>query len=63
MYSNDETPDTRYWTTYDHFKVEQEARALRRAEMYRLFGNLWKRIRESVAHAGQQPVKSARATQ
>ena len=63
MHAIDDTPDRRYWTAYDHFKVEQEARAMRYAEMTRLFGNLWKAMRESLARAGQQPVKSARATQ
>jgi hypothetical protein len=28
-----DTPDKRYWTAYDHFMVEREARALRSAEI------------------------------
>jgi hypothetical protein len=28
-----EMPDSRYWTSYDHFIVAREARALRRAEI------------------------------
>jgi len=28
-----DTPDKRYWTAYDHFMVEREARAMRSAEI------------------------------
>ena len=43
---NDEVPDSRYWTTYDHFVVERQARALRREYVYRLIVNGWRRLRE-----------------
>ena len=39
-----EAPDRRYWTEYDHFMVEREARALRRAYVYALIGKAWKRL-------------------
>lgn len=55
---NETTPDRRYWTTYDHFKIEQEARALRRAEMYALAGRLWRRLRAVLANGGAQPTKA-----
>jgi len=28
--ANDEAADSRYWTTYDHYMIEREARAPRR---------------------------------
>jgi hypothetical protein len=43
---NAEVPDSRYWTTYDHFMIEREARALRREYVYRLIANGWQRLRE-----------------
>ena len=33
--ANDEVADSRYWTTYDHYMIEREARALRREYVYR----------------------------
>jgi hypothetical protein len=32
----DDAPDTSYWTAYDHFMVEREARAMRRAYVWSL---------------------------
>ena len=32
----EERPDVRYWTAYDHFMVEREARAARNAYLYGL---------------------------
>jgi hypothetical protein len=43
---NDEVPDTRYWTAYDHFMIERQARALRREYVYRLIASGWHRLRE-----------------
>ena len=61
VYSNDEAPDRRYWTAYDHFKVEQEARAMRRAYVYAAIQKGWtraaKRVATALAHAGAQPQK------
>jgi hypothetical protein len=59
--SLDETPDRRFWTSYDHFKVEQEARAMRRAEIYALTGRIVRRVKTALANAGAQPVKTAKA--
>ena len=44
--SNAEVPDSRYWTAYDHFMIERQARALRREYVYRLIANGWRRLRE-----------------
>jgi hypothetical protein len=44
--SDDEGPDSRYWTAYDHFMIERQARALRREYVYRLIANGWRRLRE-----------------
>ena len=44
--ANDEVADSRYWTTYDHYMIEREARALRREYVYGLIANGWRRLRE-----------------
>jgi hypothetical protein len=44
--ANDEVADSRYWTTYDHYLIEREARALRREYVYRMLANGWRRLRE-----------------
>lgn len=44
--ANDEVADSRYWTTYDHYMIEREARALRREYVYRMIANGWRRLRE-----------------
>jgi hypothetical protein len=58
--------DRRYWTAYDHFKVEQEARAMRRAYAYKVMRRSWKRVLArlavALAHAGAQPPKVRRTT-
>ena len=56
----EDIPDRSYWTAYDHFKIEQEARALRRAAIYATASNIWQRMRVAFAHAGAQPVKPSR---
>ena len=56
----EDTPDRRFWTAYDHFKIEQEARALRREAMYATAAKLWQGVRAALARAGAQPVKSSR---
>jgi hypothetical protein len=61
MYRDDDTPDRRYWTAYDHFKIEQEARALRREYTYTMLRNAWRRIAVALARAGAQLRKSHRA--
>ena len=54
--------DRRFWTEYDRFMIEREARALRRKHMRALTRIHWKRaksrILQSLKHAGAQPVKS-----
>jgi hypothetical protein len=44
--ANDEIPDSLYWTTYDRYMIEREARALRREYVYGLIANGWRRLRE-----------------
>ena len=44
--ANDEVADSRYWTTYDRYMIEREARALRREYVYRMLANGWRRLRE-----------------
>jgi hypothetical protein len=44
--SNEETADARYWTVYDHFMVEREARARRREYVYGLVATVWRRLGE-----------------
>ena len=70
MYKDEETPDRRFWTHYDHLKFEQEARALRRAEIYAMTGRLvermrrstfWQRVRSALANAGMRRPKSGSA--
>jgi hypothetical protein len=41
-----EAPDQSYWTAYDHFMVEREAREMRRAHMQALFTKWWAAVRK-----------------
>jgi hypothetical protein len=58
---NHEEPDPRFWTEYDRFMIEREARALRRRHLRALVRVYWKRAKarivRSLKHAGAQPVK------
>lgn len=60
-----DTPDRRFWTAYDHFKIEQEARALRRAEIAGMIRRVsryaMQRLRVAFAHAGAQPPRRSGA--
>ena len=60
MYRDDDTPDRRFWTAYDHFKIEQEARAMRRAHVNAMLRNAWRRVAIALTRAGAQPRKSPR---
>jgi hypothetical protein len=42
---NEVSADPRYWTAYDCFMLEREARALRRAYLGGLFDAAWTRLR------------------
>jgi len=46
---NDAPPAAQYWTAYDHFMLEREARAVRRAYLSSLISGVWKRWRKRVA--------------
>jgi len=41
-----ETPDRSYWTAYDRFMIEREAREMRRAHMQALFTKWWAAVRK-----------------
>ena len=55
-----ETPDPAYWTAYDYYMMERDARARRRAHIYSMFaawGNrLWQRMSTPAA---QRRVRAA----
>jgi len=59
----DDSPDRKYWTEYDHFMIEREARAQRRAHIYRLFGAWFRAIHAgtawfvSAALSGSKPAR------
>jgi len=53
-----EVPDKSYWTAYDHFMVEREARAMRTAYAIAWLGSLWRAIRARVA--GTRPAGTHR---
>lgn len=44
-------PDTSYWTAYDHYMIEREARAIGRAYLYAMIGRLWQRVKPRAMHA------------
>ena len=44
-------PDTSYWTAYDHFMVEREARAMRAAHASSLLAKGWQALRQRFARA------------
>jgi len=46
-----ERPDASYWTAYDHFMIEREARAMRRAYAWSLLVHSWDRLRARIAGA------------
>ena len=43
-----DVPDQRYWTAYDHFMIEREARAMRRDLVAALFAKVWSAFRPSL---------------
>ena len=45
----DDSPDRKYWTDYDHFMIEREARAQRRAHFYRLFDAWFRAMHAGIA--------------
>ena len=44
----DEVPDTRYWTAYDHFMTEHEARVQRAACFYGLLAHGWRKLKAAL---------------
>jgi hypothetical protein len=46
-WDNDDVADQRYWTAYDHFMVEREARAMRREMVLALLAKAWAAFRPS----------------
>jgi hypothetical protein len=47
--ANGEAPDPSYWTEYDHFMLEREARAKRREYVYARIARAWRRLAARVA--------------
>jgi hypothetical protein len=41
----DDAPDRKFWTAYDHFMIEREASAMRREYTYALLRSWWQRLR------------------
>jgi hypothetical protein len=39
-----EAPDPRYWTTYDYYMIEREARAMRAAQIGALLAKGWQAL-------------------
>lgn len=44
--ANEEAADPSFWTAYDHFMLEREARELRRAHLGGMLAGAWRRLRE-----------------
>jgi hypothetical protein len=65
MERNQDRPDVSFWTTYDHYVFERDARALRRrharAAMRAFLRRAKAQIARALKHAGAQPVKPARS--
>jgi len=40
-----DSPDQSYWTAYDHYMVEREARAMRRIYVWAMLANAWAALR------------------
>jgi hypothetical protein len=40
-----DVPDQSYWTAYDHYMVEREARAMRRVYVWTLLAKAWTALR------------------
>src|SRR5438477_12510522 len=47
-HDNSEAPDPRFWTSYDRFMVEREARAARREYVYALIARVWRKLERRV---------------
>jgi hypothetical protein len=60
MYRDDDSPDRRFWTAYDHFMIEQEARAVRRAHVNAMLRNAWRYVAVALTRARSQPRKPQR---
>ena len=41
-------PDSAYWTAYDHYMIEREARAYRRAYVYSTLATFVRQLRQSI---------------
>ncbi len=58
---NEEHPDVRFWTEYDHFMVMREAQAMRRAYLRGLVLDYTARITRMLKSVGTHPVATAKA--
>jgi len=41
-------PDSAFWTAYDHYMIEREAKAYRRAYVYSTLATFVRRLRQSI---------------
>ncbi|MFO1303220.1 MAG: hypothetical protein U1F54_05775 [Burkholderiales bacterium] len=58
---NEERPDVRFWTDYDHFMVMREARAMRRQYVRGLVIDYAARFANALKSTGARPVTAAKA--
>lgn len=52
--TGDDVPDRRYWTAYDYFVAEREARGKRREYVYRLIVDAWRRMSDGLPRERRQ---------
>ena len=48
-------PDSAYWTAYDHYMIEREARAYRRAYVYATLAKFMRHLRQSISSFSRRP--------
>ena len=58
----DEPADRRFWTAYDHFMVEREARELRNAYIGAVVKRGWRWLKAHVEFSRSPPLVSAAST-
>ena len=58
---NEERPDVRFWTEYDHFMVIREAQAMRRKYLRGLVLDYTARIARALKSTGGRPATTAKA--
>ena len=59
----DDAPDRKFWTAYDHFMIEREASAMRREYAYGLLRSWWRRLTAPRPHIVSGASSGARQAQ